>query len=72
MRKAGGEQRDFFTITLNSARVTAIELDCNDRGEVVEQISFSFNKLQVDYEAQASSGHRAASTTFNDEIGPPA
>jgi type VI secretion system secreted protein Hcp len=68
MRKAGGEQHDFLTITLNNARITAIDIDCDATGKAVEQVSFSFNKVQVDYEMQASSGQRAAASSFNDEI----
>jgi len=68
MRKAGEGQRDYFTITLNNARVIGIDLDCDASGAVVEHISFAFTKVQVDYEVQKSSGQRGSSTTFNDEL----
>lgn len=68
MRKAGEGQRDFFTITLSSARVVGIDIDCDESGNTVERISFSFNKVQVDYELQQGTGQRGAGTSFTDEI----
>lgn len=68
MRKAGGGQLDFFTITLNSARVVAVDLDCDGSGQTTERVSFAFNKVQVEYTVQQGSGLRGASSSFNDEI----
>ena len=68
MRKAGGGQSAFFTIALSSARVVAIDLDCDAHGQVVERIAFAFNKVQVDYELQQASGQRGGGTSFQDEI----
>jgi type VI secretion system secreted protein Hcp len=70
MRKAGEGQRDFFTITLNSARVISVDLDCDASGETVERVAFSFNKVQVDYEMQAATGQRGSGFSFQDEILP--
>lgn len=70
MRKAGEGQRNFFTITLNNARVTSVELSCNDAGELSEVVTLSFNKVQVDYEIQQSTGQRGSGFSFQDEILP--
>jgi type VI secretion system secreted protein Hcp len=70
MRKAGEGQRNFFSITLNNARVIAVELDCDEQGEVIERITFSFTKVQVDYEIQQSTGQRGSGFSFQDEILP--
>ena len=70
MRKAGEVQRDFFTITLSAARVTGIDIDCDESGSAVERISFSFNKVQVDFELQQGTGQRGAGSSFIDEILP--
>ncbi len=70
MRKAGEGQRDFFTITLTNARVTSLDLECDESGDAIERVSFSFNKVQVDYELQQASGQRGGSTSFQDEILP--
>lgn len=70
LRKAGEGQRDFFTITLTNARVTGVDLDCDEHGEAVERVTFAFNKVQVDYEIQQSSGQRGSGFSFQDEILP--
>ncbi len=70
MRKAGDGQRDFFSITLNNARVTSVDLDCDPSGETLERVTFSFNKVQVDYEIQQASGGRGSGFSFQDEILP--
>jgi type VI secretion system secreted protein Hcp len=70
MRKAGSGQRDYFTITLSAARVVSLDIECNEDGQAVEKIAFSFSKVQVDYELQQSTGGRGAGFSFNDEILP--
>src|SRR5882724_3462722 len=64
MRKAGEGQRDFFTITLNGARVIGVDLECDEQGNTVERVAFSFNKVQVDYEMQVTSGQRGSGFSF--------
>jgi len=68
MRKAGEGQRDYFTIKLSAARVTALDIDCGENGDAIERISFSFNKVEVSYEQQSATGQRGGGTTFQDEI----
>jgi len=70
MRKAGEGQRNYFSITLNNARVTAVDLDCDEHGQTLERVTFSFTKVQVDYEVQQSTGQRGAGFSFQDEILP--
>lgn len=71
MRKAGEGQRAFFTITLSEARVTSLDIECGESGIAIERVSFSFNKVQVDYERQQTTGQRGGGTSFQDEILPP-
>jgi type VI secretion system secreted protein Hcp len=68
MRKAGEGQRDYFTITLSNARVNSLDIECGENGDAIERISFTFNKVQVDYELQQATGQRGGSTSFQDEI----
>ena len=70
MRKAGEGQRDFFTITLSNARVTGVDLECDESGETLERVTFTFNTVQVDYEVQVSSGQRGSGFSFQDDIIP--
>lgn len=68
MRKAGEGQRDYFTIKLSNARVNSLDIECDENGDAVERISFTFTKVQVDYELQQASGQRGGGTSFQDEI----
>lgn len=68
MRKAGEGQRDFFTIKLSNARVSSLDLECGENGDAIERITFSFTKVQVDYEAQQNTGQRGSGTSFQDEL----
>ena len=68
MRKAGEGQRAFFTITLSQARVSSLDLECGENGDAIERVTFAFNKVQVDYELQQSTGQRGGGTSFQDEI----
>ena len=70
LRKAGEGQRDYFTITLTNARVTGVDLECDDQGQTSERVTFTFNKVQIDYDVQAGSGQRGAGYSFQDEILP--
>jgi len=68
MRKAGEGQRDYFTIKLSNARVNSLDIECGENGDAVERITFSFTKVQVDYEAQQNTGQRGSGTSFHDEL----
>jgi type VI secretion system secreted protein Hcp len=68
MRKAGEGQVDFFTIVLGGARVSAIEIDVDDRGTPVERVEFAFTKVEVDYRRQEGSGQAGATSSFMDEV----
>lgn len=70
VRKAGEGQRDYFSITLNNARVTSIDLACDDSGDLHEVVTFSFNKVNVEYEIQQTTGQRGSGFSFHDEILP--
>jgi len=70
VRKAGGGQRDFFTITLSNARVTSVDLACDATGTLMETVTFSFNKVNVEYEIQTATGQRGSGFSFQDEILP--
>jgi type VI secretion system secreted protein Hcp len=68
MRKAGEGQRDYFTIKLSNARVSSLDIDCNESGDAIERITFAFSKVEVNYELQQASGQRGGGTSFQDEI----
>jgi type VI secretion system secreted protein Hcp len=68
MRKAGEGQRDYFTITLNNARVQSVDIECGENGDAIERVTFAFTKIEVTYEQQQASGQRGGGTSFQDEI----
>jgi type VI secretion system secreted protein Hcp len=68
LRRAGGDQELYFTITLKSARVTAVEHHFDSAGDTTESVTFVFTKVEVEYTPQKSTGQRGGSTTFTDEL----
>lgn len=61
MRKAGTTQLTFMTVELKNARVTAVNLQCeNAEGrpttEVVEKVNLGFDHVTVTYTPQGSTG----------------
>lgn len=68
MRKAGEEQIDYFLVTLQKARISAVEHSTDEAGNTLETVTIQFNKVSVEYRPQKSAGGRGASMTFEDEI----
>jgi len=71
VRKAGSKPLEYLKITIENGRVTALSIDAGDGPtgtEVVEQVSFSFNKIMVDYIPQGKDGQSGAGTTFQDQF----
>jgi type VI secretion system secreted protein Hcp len=68
LRKPGDGQEDFFTITLASARVVGVDLECDESGQTLERATFAFTKIDVEYRVQATDGVLGASSTFSDEL----
>lgn len=68
MRRAGGEQEDFFTVTLKEARVASVQHEVDAAGETRETVSLSFTQVEVEYRGQRASGGRGASSVFTDAL----
>jgi type VI secretion system secreted protein Hcp len=67
MRKAGEGQQDFFKVTLTDGRVVDLDYTADNDGNVIEQVTFAFVKIEVEYRPQTSTGGRGGSTVFNGE-----
>lgn len=64
--KSGGEQVLFFTVTLESARVTSIENGLTDENaQPTERVTLAFRKVRVEHSTQASTGSKKDTKTFN-------
>jgi type VI secretion system secreted protein Hcp len=68
MRRAGGEQEDFFTVILKGARVASVQHATDDSGGTRETVAFAFTEVEVEYRPQRASGGRGGGTVFTDSL----
>jgi len=68
LRRAGGEQEAYLTLTLRGARVTALQHVGLDDGSTHETLSLAFTEVEVEYRPQKSSGQRSGASTFVDQL----
>lgn len=68
MRRAGGEQEDFFIVKLEKARITSVQHTGEADGSTHETVTIAFTKVEVEYRPQKASGGRGGSHVFNDEL----
>jgi type VI secretion system secreted protein Hcp len=71
-RKAGKGQLEFLKITIEQGRVTELTVEAGDEddqnnADLLEYVSFSFNKISVEYTPQGKDGQAQGSMTFMDE-----
>lgn len=72
LRKAGESQLEYFKITIEQGRVTSINIDGGDvtgGADVLENVSFSFNKIEVEYTPQGKDGRAQGSLVYADQWG---
>jgi len=72
VRKAGKGQLEYLKITIEQGRVMSLIVDTVEpQGggvpELVERVSFSFNKIQVEYVPQGKDGLPRGGMTFMDQ-----
>lgn len=70
MRKAGGEALDYFTMTLEGARVVGLDIEVGDDGRPLERVSIAFTKIGIAYQPQQSAGLGSGTFSFDDEVLP--
>ncbi len=71
LRKAGKTQLEYLKITIEQGRVTGLNIEGGDTAqspEVLEHVSFSFNKITIDYVPQGKDGQALGSTQFSDQF----
>lgn len=68
VRKAGGEQIDYFSITVERGRITSLEVGAQDSPVLTEEFSIAFEKITVDYFGQDAKGGRKGGSSFVDEV----
>ena len=74
LRKAGKGQLEYLKITIEQGRVTALDIDkidargaLTDSPEIFERVSFSFNKIEVEYVPQGADGLPQGGLTYMDQ-----
>jgi type VI secretion system secreted protein Hcp len=70
LRKAGKGQLEYLKITIEQGRVTALVIDTLETAgtaEIFERVSFSFNKIEVEYVPQGKDGLPQGGMTFADQ-----
>jgi type VI secretion system secreted protein Hcp len=70
LRKTGKSPLEYLKISIEDGRVNAFDIEAGDvsgSSTLVERISFSFNKISVEYTPQGSDGRALGATTFVDQ-----
>lgn len=68
LRRAGGQQEEYFSVTVSDARVASLNHDTDAQGYPRETVSIVFTKIEAEYTPQLATGQRGGSTSFNDQI----
>jgi type VI secretion system secreted protein Hcp len=68
VRKAGGVQIDYFTITIERGRIVSMEVASGAGPELTEQLSIVFEKIEVQYFAQDDKGARKGGSVFTTQV----
>jgi type VI secretion system secreted protein Hcp len=67
-RAAGGEQLDYFTITLTDALLVDIDYMGDATGTTTERLTFVFKHVTADYRIQEATGQLGGGTTFDADV----
>ena len=70
LRKTGTSKIEYFKVTIQDGRVMALDVEAGDdhgTSTLLERVSFSFNKISVEYTPQGGDGMPQGSTTFEDQ-----
>jgi type VI secretion system secreted protein Hcp len=69
MRRAGGEAQKFLLIRLGNVLLTEVGLEFSESGKLpLESVALSFEKIEIEYVAQAASGAKGVSKVFTHEL----
>jgi len=71
-RKAGKTQLEFLKITIEQGRVTGLVIEGGDKSgaaDLFENVSFSFNKISVEYVPQGKDGQALGGMVYSDQWG---
>lgn len=70
LRKAGKSPLEFLKITIEQGRLTGLSIEAGDQSgspQVFEDLTFTFNKITVEYTPQGKDGLARGSMLFTDQ-----
>jgi type VI secretion system secreted protein Hcp len=71
LRKAGKGQIEYLKVTIEQGRVISLTIDTVEKAtgtpDILERVSFSFNKIEVEYVPQGKDGLPQGGMTFADQ-----
>jgi type VI secretion system secreted protein Hcp len=70
LRKTGKTPLEYLIITIENGRVMTVDIEAGDASNsptLIERVSFSFNKISVEYTPQGPDGQPLGGTTFEDD-----
>jgi type VI secretion system secreted protein Hcp len=70
VRKSGNKPVEYFIVTIENARITSYDVAtvAGAPHQLSEQLSFTFQKISIDYYPQDGSGSRKGGSSFNTEV----
>jgi len=72
LRKTGTSKVEYLKITIQDGRVMTLDVEAGDESGAAtlrERVSFSFNKIAIEYTPQGGDGMPQGSTSFEDQWG---
>jgi len=66
--KAGGDQVEYFKITLEKVMVTSVSVNGSDGAEIVASYGLQAAKLKSEYSVQTEQGGKGATSTFSWDV----
>ena len=72
IRKIGKTALEFLKIRIEQGRIVSLEIEAGDPSggtALIERITISFNKIEVEYTPQGADGQAQGGTTFQDQWG---
>ena len=70
VRKAGKDPLEYFIVKIENGRVMSIDIEAGDAANspaMFEKVTFSFNKITIQYTPQAEDGSAMATSKFEDQ-----
>ena len=72
LRKTGKTPVEYLKLIVEQGRVVSLDVEAGDAGgspTLIERVSFSFNKIEVQYVPQGEDGQAQGGMSFQDEFG---